>query len=83
MSRATRWTLACPCLPVFEVDISTILQGRFWEDLSYAMAAKLDFLNLSAEAAFKPHANRKSQNKDIWDTNYAPTYFVSSKKQVK
>ena len=30
MSRATRWTLAWPCLPVFEVDISTILHGRFW-----------------------------------------------------
>merc|ERR1740131_35761 len=29
MSRATRWTLAWPCLPVLEVDISTILQGRF------------------------------------------------------
>lgn len=23
----TKCTLACPCLPVFEVDISTILQG--------------------------------------------------------
>ena len=31
MSRATRCTLAWPCLPVFEVDISTILQGRFWQ----------------------------------------------------
>ena len=30
MSRATRWTLACPCFPVLEVDISTILQGRFY-----------------------------------------------------
>ena len=29
MSRATRWTLAWPCFPVFEVDISTILHGRF------------------------------------------------------
>lgn len=29
MSMATKWTLAWPCLPVFEVDISTILQGRF------------------------------------------------------
>merc|ERR1719203_2560020 len=28
MSRATMWTLAWPCLPVLEVDISTILQGR-------------------------------------------------------
>ena len=31
---ATRWTLACPCLPVFEVDISTILQGRPTSDPS-------------------------------------------------
>merc|ERR1719422_1729528 len=29
ISRATMWTLACPCLPVLEVDISTILHGRF------------------------------------------------------
>merc|ERR1719229_786700 len=29
ISRATRWTLAWPCFPVLEVDISTILQGRF------------------------------------------------------
>jgi hypothetical protein len=29
MSMAVRWTLAWPCLPVFEVVISTILQGRF------------------------------------------------------
>ncbi len=29
MSMATRWTLAWPCLPVLEVDMSTILQGRF------------------------------------------------------
>ena len=28
MSIATRWTLAWPCLPVLEVDISTILHGR-------------------------------------------------------
>lgn len=28
MSIPTRWTLAPPCLPVLEVDISTILQGR-------------------------------------------------------
>ena len=27
-SIATRWTLAWPCLPVLEVDMSTILQGR-------------------------------------------------------
>jgi hypothetical protein len=33
MSSATMWTLAWPCLPVFEVDISTILQGRFWGDI--------------------------------------------------
>lgn len=26
-SIATKWTLACPCFPVFEVDMSTILQG--------------------------------------------------------
>src|SRR5947209_501245 len=26
---ATRWTFAWPCLPVLDVDISTILQGRF------------------------------------------------------
>lgn len=25
---AMRWTLACPCLPVLEVDMSMILQGR-------------------------------------------------------
>lgn len=25
---ATKWTLACPCFPVLEVDMSTILQGR-------------------------------------------------------
>ena len=29
MSMATMWTLAWPCLPVLEVDISTILHGRF------------------------------------------------------
>merc|ERR1712098_725982 len=29
MSKATMWTLACPCFPVLEVDISTILQGLF------------------------------------------------------
>ena len=29
ISRATKWTLAWPCFPVLEVDISTILQGRF------------------------------------------------------
>lgn len=29
MSMAIRWTLAWPCLPVLEVDMSTILQGRF------------------------------------------------------
>lgn len=28
MSMPTIWTLACPCLPVFDVDISTILHGR-------------------------------------------------------
>ena len=28
MSMAIRWTLAWPCLPVLEVDMSTILQGR-------------------------------------------------------
>jgi len=28
ISMATKWTLAWPCFPVFEVDISTILQGR-------------------------------------------------------
>lgn len=28
ISIATRWTLAWPCLPVFEVLISTILHGR-------------------------------------------------------
>jgi len=27
----TRCTLAWPCLPVLEVDISTILQGRDWK----------------------------------------------------
>ena len=27
-SIATRWTLAWPCLPVLEVDMSTILHGR-------------------------------------------------------
>ena len=27
-TRTTSPTFACPCLPVFEVDISTILQGR-------------------------------------------------------
>ena len=27
ISIPTMWTLACPCLPVLEVDISTILQG--------------------------------------------------------
>ena len=27
MSIPTKWTLACPCLPVLEVDISTILQA--------------------------------------------------------
>ena len=33
MSRATRCTLAWPCLPVLEVDISTILHGRFWQKM--------------------------------------------------
>lgn len=28
MSTATKWTLAWPCLPVLEVDMSTILHGR-------------------------------------------------------
>ena len=28
ISMATKWTLAWPCLPVLEVDMSTILQGR-------------------------------------------------------
>lgn len=28
ISMPTRWTLAWPCFPVLEVDISTILQGR-------------------------------------------------------
>ena len=28
MSRAVKWTFAWPCLPVLDVDMSTILQGR-------------------------------------------------------
>ena len=28
MSRAVKWTLAWPCLPDLEVEMSTILHGR-------------------------------------------------------